>query len=420
MLATRSFGVLFPACALFCGASLVRAQDVHVVDSVGGPGSDFTGLDTALFAAQDGDILLVRDGVYGPLNQLVGLYGKSLTVIADAGHHPSIAFSLLLNDIAAGSTFTWRGIDIRPTATSSTQSGTYDLIISGFAGGVRFEDVLVQKASLLKAGGTQVAGCTDIAFARCALVAGTSNLNGQPGLHALNTASSQVALHDCELTGSSYTPTPPYTLGNSGGDGVRAVTSRLVVSGGAFAGAPGLSGSISGTACGNGGSGGSAIRIVNSLGLVRALDVQLTPALGGGALAPCSAGADGVAVAADPGHYVALAGSARSLEVSATVREGQALQAHCGGEAGDLVLLLVGAQTTYVESPLANGVLLVAPLAVYALGALPGAAQASFPILELGAGIEGVVGRCQALFVSSSGALYLSNESDTVLLDAAF
>jgi hypothetical protein len=72
--------------ALLCAAPAI-AQSVWIVDDGGGAGVDFTDIPAAVAAAGEGDLILVRDGFYSDFT----IDAKSLTVLADAGHHPLVS-----------------------------------------------------------------------------------------------------------------------------------------------------------------------------------------------------------------------------------------------------------------------------------------------------------------------------------------
>ena len=76
---------------LALAASLSAQGKVWVVDDDGGFGVDFTVLQDAVDAAADGDVVLVRTGVYGPsdgpTSAVLDIGGKGLVVTADRGEH---------------------------------------------------------------------------------------------------------------------------------------------------------------------------------------------------------------------------------------------------------------------------------------------------------------------------------------------
>lgn len=62
-------------------ATGLAAQGTFVVDQLGGAGSSYTSIQTAVTSVPDGSTLLVRAGTYGP----VDIYDKSLTILCDPG-----------------------------------------------------------------------------------------------------------------------------------------------------------------------------------------------------------------------------------------------------------------------------------------------------------------------------------------------
>lgn len=84
------------------------SADVIVVDAVGGAGADFTALQPAIDAAADGDILLVRDGLYEPFS----IAGKGLVITADAGATIRLdPGSLTVSGVPAGSAVSLTGLE---------------------------------------------------------------------------------------------------------------------------------------------------------------------------------------------------------------------------------------------------------------------------------------------------------------------
>ncbi|MHC5210869.1 MAG: hypothetical protein ACYTG2_09145 [Planctomycetota bacterium] len=71
-----------------------------VVDDDGGAGVDFTDIQAALDAASPGDLVLVRDGLYGSF-----VLDKGLRLVADTGHAPVIVEQgAEIRDVGAGQT----------------------------------------------------------------------------------------------------------------------------------------------------------------------------------------------------------------------------------------------------------------------------------------------------------------------------
>jgi hypothetical protein len=119
------------------------------------------------------------------------------------------------------------------------------------------------------------------------------------------------------------------------------------------------------------------------------------------------------------------AGVAHSIAATSPVREGGTLEIKVTGAPSPLVVLLYSQRGGYLELGGITGPLLLAPpLDVFPLGDLPGVGPKlsrtfASQVHELGAGVEGVLLHFQAAFVHPFGNTFLSNESDTVLLDAS-
>ena len=94
-------------CAIV-GAELGLGQFL-IVDASGAPDADHTSLQKAIEAAADGSEILVRDGMYTP----VEIVAKSLRIVADESRL-SFLSSLTVRDLAAGQAVTVRGLRFHP------------------------------------------------------------------------------------------------------------------------------------------------------------------------------------------------------------------------------------------------------------------------------------------------------------------
>jgi hypothetical protein len=421
MLALSPSRLLTLSAALACLASMVSAQNVVVVDAAGGPGSDFTSLPVALAAASAGDILLLRSGNYGNGSSSL-VVAKSVVVQEDRAASAVIGAPLVVQGLAAHQSFTLRGVSI---ASYVTVAGP-DLRVQNCLGGVRIEDALLQPSSFGKLGGVRVEASANVAFAYCSMQTGGVYGALPIGPSGLEWNDSRGAVHACEISGGVTLPFPSYTTGGGGGDGVLLTQGRMFVAGALIVGADGIPGSVIGVSCGDGGSGGDGFEIVGAASVLQTLGTAIASGQAGAAFAPCSPGADGVAVELLGGQLVEHSGIARTLATTSPVREGQTLRLDSTGAVGDYVVLLHAPQAAYAELFGVTGPLLLGgPLALFPQGLLSGPAglatlSTSVVVQDLGAGVEGVLLRFQSAFVRASGEIYLSNESDTVLLDAGF
>ncbi len=139
---------------------LRTAQTVHVVDSAGGPGTDFTALSDAAAAAASGDFLLVRSGAHF----LTAITGKALVVQADEGADVGVD-QLLIENLPAGGAVVVRGLVIDGGGSFSPS-----IIVRDCAGSVWFEDCIVPGVfQPFFAGGASLRDCASVVFDGCRL-----------------------------------------------------------------------------------------------------------------------------------------------------------------------------------------------------------------------------------------------------------
>ncbi|MEM7306634.1 MAG: hypothetical protein AAF682_08185 [Planctomycetota bacterium] len=307
-------------------AAPLSAQAVLVVDAAGGPGSDYTALQPALNAAQDGDLVLVRGGTY----DAASAQGKGLTIAAAEGASPLIRAAmpsqagLAFWEIPAGSTVELRGLRLR---------GTPGLWVWGSAGPALIDDCELE--------------------AQCFF--GSSN-NA-----ALVVDESEVVVTASELTGASACANQPAGLRVRGGrahvfggevDGVGFGANALELSGTSFAyvagtalvGGDGADAYGSGLACSPGTDGGAALWLKQTAaGSPHAVtrDVALLPGSKGAAAPACPGGEHGVPVEVHgAATHQSEAGASYGLAVDSPVAAGAPFDLTLEGEPGDVALVL--------------------------------------------------------------------------------
>ncbi|HED64470.1 MAG TPA: hypothetical protein ENJ09_02835, partial [Planctomycetes bacterium] len=122
--------------AFLAVATVSFAQSVFVVDASGGPGSTHTTISAAIAAAQDGDMVLIRDGVY-PEDLVVD--GKGLRIEGDAGAHVRVdnirIENLGPNQVASVGGLSSNGLDSKsgPNILLSNNQGAVWLQVSSEA-----------------------------------------------------------------------------------------------------------------------------------------------------------------------------------------------------------------------------------------------------------------------------------------------
>jgi len=302
---------LLPAAAVAGLAALapLGRADVLVVDASNGPGADFTAIGAAIAAAADGDVLLVRDGLYS----FALVDGKSLVIQAEATATVTVDGGITVRNLGAGQSVVVRGID----AVAGQLGAALD--VSNCAGAVLVEDAELSGTGRFvpfPGGGVAVTSSASLVLAR-STVHPFEHQFLNPGLLVNG---STVTLHASTVHGvKGFDQAGPPNAGGKGvrlaGSTLRATDSTIVGgAGGDYTGAPSL--------CADGGAGGTGLELVNgSSATLYATDVLGGP--GGLTSGTCSVGPTGPTTDVD--GTSSLAGFAQGLGeivVESPVRSG--------------------------------------------------------------------------------------------------
>ncbi len=371
--------------ALLLVAPPALAQgSVIVVDDAPGPPADFDDVQDAVDAAADGDVVLVRPGIYTGFT----VDGKALRVlgIEEGGERPRLfgfGSSLRVQNLAAGQETTVRGFDV--DVFTNLQNNLGDVVL---------EDLTGQ-------GSVGITNSDSVLLIR----------NESYGIAVTN---STVHAWELDVEGAP----------SSGEDGIRLTDSFLFLSGSTVDGAdgvPGSSGSFGFPFCGNGGAGGDGIQLVNST--CQAIDCVFDGGSGGPPGIPkigppCSAGPPGSDVNG-PGLQT-IAGNAHELEISSPGFETGTVELRLKGEPGEFAYVLLAPTLAPVFFPPWFGSLAVPPTSTLLfLGVLgpTGQANVNVTVGELGAGIEALRLVLQGVFVHLTGPDFIGSATDVELLD---
>ncbi len=389
-------------------AGVASAQSVLVVDPANGSGTDFTSLPTAVAAAADGDVLLLRTGSY---NELV-IASKSLTVIADRGAVVTISDTLNVEGLTPSQSVALRGLKV----VASEQS--YAASIENCSGPVWIEDCeFLGSPTTQVSGGIFIANCDGVVFlgsSSQATLRGSSS--GRSGLLVID---SNVMAYDCSFDGTDGIETLSNPI--SGAGGVDVVGGFFFGSGCFFQGGDGGDGVPTLIGCTNGANGGDALRISGNAPTVFLLDNAFN---GGAAGAPgkpqCSSGAQGKPLVFPVGSVTPLAGVFRGMTTNSPRREGEIFQETYSAPPGNAVA--VAFSFGQVEGVFAPGLLASAhlqpPSFIQLRGIVPGSGTLvkAFEVPLLDPGLEAIVLYMQPIFVAAGKAL-LGAPSQAVFLD---
>lgn len=373
-----------------CAIAGAAHAGVIVVDAQNGPGTDFTSLKAALAAAANGDLLLVRTGVYDGSHVMLN---KAVSIVADSGAGVAITntdpTSLTTAALQVGGTFTGsmliQGCTFQSTfLTPSTVAVGALRISTNSATGHVFVDDCAAVAAV--GNGIDVAGGCRTTITHCfgtggdAAVALPSTFAAGLGLFAATSIDGAfLSAFDSDFTGGRGLDQPagntPILL--AGGAGIRASTfgslRKILVSGTSAQGGEGGD-TVSGPPnCTVPGAGGHGLEVIAGFG-----PYVVEPAFAGGAagIDQSTCGLSGV-----PGQPVAvtflglppvpLTAQPSRIAALGPVREGVAVTVSIQGPVNHSAFAIIGFSQTHVFEASLSGSLVVTPNAIVALGSLP-------------------------------------------------
>lgn len=385
-------------------ASCVPAFASVLVVSSTGP---YTTIQSAIDAAADGDVVLVRPGTYAGFV----IDAKSVDVIGGAA---TIAGRVEVRTLIAARSVSLSGLTIQNTVAGPS------LVVTAALGAVRVQDCTVRGPAYPSGWGraAEISGSRDVAITRCSL-SGTSGGIGVDGATAVIASGSFIAFYDTSVSGGvggdDYPPPAGdnYIYGGYGGDALALQSGCVVV----VSGCQVLGGSGGFAHGGFHGDGGAGIDAV-------AANLRLLDSL---VLSGSSPSGNSIPNLINGGGTTTTwPGTSRHVDGSVVVHEQGTVTLQLRGNPGDNVVLIASQGTQWSLSDPWRGVLLVRarqpPIRTVSLGPVDGTGQITFsyPIGDLGLGVESLRYTFQALFVSPSGTTTLSSPRKLVLLDAAF
>ncbi len=422
----------------FLGALGQAQQNVWVVDAVGAAGFDFTEIQPAVDAADDGDVILIK----GRLNHEYAGFTVAARSLVIAGQEddltpalvlaPPVIGPIIIRDLAADQRVLLSGV----IARTNDPVFLSNLSIRDCEGLVFLERMQAERFDAYVGPSLPPVPATFEVLSSAHTTVVNSTISGQSALSGLPGAGtrlmdSEVFLEHVQLRGGDGAPVgfvPPggFSSATEGSTGIVVEGSELYAFGAGLRGGLGGHGFINPLMqCFPGGDGGLGALVQSSpsnASLVKIFDSGLNG--GGGGFSPgpnCSAGNDGdnLELNGSASAVDFLPGTARAFSVTSPVREDEVFVASFEGESGDLAFLLVGDLEAPLldaafDGPLHLGLGFSARL-VGTLGA-SGQLQRMFTAQELGAGIESFVVPMQAVFYSPLTDRFTAGDPASVLI----
>ncbi len=258
-----------------CIAALVvpnaSAANVFIVGT--GPGATHADIQSAVYAASDGDVILVRAGNYPTFE----VFGIDVSIVADTAALVHIDGAIRIAGTNASQTVLIAGLVAQGvfTAVPDTIDGLH---VSSCAGSIRLQDCTFAAGLGTgpcgpRADGALLENCSDVSFTRCELRGASeyfdwtsSPYDGTSGM-GLVAMSATVSLYDCTVMGGTgefggvHACGAPYGAyyGGDGGNGASLETSFVFASGTTFTGGDGGDGVPDMGFCNRGGNGGDGL-----------------------------------------------------------------------------------------------------------------------------------------------------------------
>jgi hypothetical protein len=396
---------------------------VIVVDPQGGHGGGAQ-LQLAIGAAQSGDIILLRPGVYTDVDVFVP-GGKLISIVADAGGAQVTLRRLTVAAPGLNATLLLRDLRLEPPQAIGTKGP-----------GLEITATLGLDVSLW------IEGCT--AFGNPVDPDGAGGLPATPAPGILLPLLTRQVVVRCEATGSAGLDAGVGWTGAIGGGAGLQVAGQAVVHECSFTGGAGGDGPLVAPVGADGGHGlvipfiylslmdctlqggdegagndasvkpGSGLSAGGAVFSLRGVVAQAGNVVGSGTPA-----ADIVSTNL-PTIFPAVP---RGLELPGVVREGESTAVSVRGEAGDAVFAHVSLGATILNLPAKQGAFVLAtalpaPLFLGAITDPSGTLDVPFTMPDLPAGTDGGVLFVQAFMAPTVGGIVIGSGSGFVWLDA--
>ena len=369
------------------------ASDLRVVDASGVAPGSFPTIAGALAAAGEGDLLLIKSGIYEP----VAVHGMSIALVADLGADVVIRRRVQVSGLTADQVVELRGIVVQ---------AEYDFtfLTDGYERGLHAHDndgiVWAEDCEFRGFMTGVLAERARVALLRCRSVGLDASVPilkvVVDGGDAMVGVDAEIAIDRSELLGGashlSIAPTTP-----RGGAGAVFQGSEAQLVGSAVVGADGDDGGPIGFACAPGTHGGDGL-VATQSSSVRSVLTSPYAGAGGAAYGACPAGDDGTPVSVDGSSEVVdvVSTSVRGVKIASPLRAGQMPTMEIAGEAGDMVFLFWGREPALERVNPSHSMLVEAEHIAFATSLVSPTVGLSSLLPGLPAGVS-----CDRLFVQS-------------------
>lgn len=423
------------AALLFMVAPAALAQgQLWIVDDDAGPGAQFTTIQAAIDAANDGDSILIREGIYSGFT----IAGKSLELMGagSASIEPSSVINLSVHQWV--SLYQLNFIQLNQHLIGPT------LRFDSCSGRVWMEKTVVRAGSNFNGANTtgmRISACQAVDLLDC-LVTGAFGKDGMLGSQSTGDGSVALQIEFSRLfaynttflggSGGSGLPFPTSTTeptethrGGDGAPGLTAKAAELYLEQCFVYGGSGGQGSLGGLGvpCGSGGDAAHALVLDSGPGWMRGSQLQQgaagSPGLASSLLCSHGAAPSGPISGPVPNE---LPGPVRRLEFSGLAQEGQGVPLVFRGLPGDFAFLLFAPAPAGEFLPAYQGARLVSypGLTVVPTGFLDasGSLQVNLTMPQLPAGLLANSAFLQGAFYAQD-QLWLGSGIHLHLLDSS-
>lgn len=342
--------------------------DVLDVHPTAGP---FASIAAAVAAAQDGDVIRVAPGSYGPFE----LVDKAVRVIASTPSTVEVRGSVRVRALAAGDAVVLSGLWITPLYNAIEDA----LVLLDCDGSVRIDTCALGTLGAYHGRAARIQDCADVYIGRSQLRAGRYHGQSLPAMNGIAVLGSRLVLSSTSSTAGDATGN-----GRPGGSAVHCLDSVLHVDGGSYYGGDGSDGSFGGLGgvCTPGGPGGHGILAYGA----SALQLRDVALFGGSFSLGCPGGASGLGLMVfGPVPVTNWTGPSLTFTCPALVAQGTAFSVEAEGAPQDFVLMVLSSAAGTASPAQSEGDLLVGASAGtprrVSLGPVPVARQLQAPPL---------------------------------------